>query len=413
MSRRLTFGVELEFSLATLADEVDDPIPSDQRPVLGLIDGYTRTQLIERRGQESREKGLKKKLAQALRDDGLPAVVANDPDDEEEDCLNLNERWNKGHWVVTTDVSIHSPYDQHDWWPIEVNSPPYIFCKESLDAVRLACTTLTSKFRLNVNETCGLHVHVGNGNDNFSLTTIKNFFAFLWCFEPAFEALHPEHRIDGAYYTSLRRLSRLGRRTRLSNLENVLRILQEPDRERLLRLVDAEDPSDFDAYNARNLRLSLTGIEMTSKVTIEFRQHESTLDGDRVINWVKTVVGLLEFADNCDPFFVAAFVTEYAFLMDAGEKNLYMIVDLLRDIGLDGPATYYESMRPDLTAADIIDQDRLYVAQNSSSIGHVEELSPSNPIQGEVSKVGEMSEVSDDEELRTTNWSRGEPYDAF
>jgi hypothetical protein len=77
-----------------------------------------------------------------------------------------------------------------------------------------------------------------------------------------------------------------------------------------------------------------------TKVTLEFRQHEGTLDGPRTVSWVQTVVGLFEFADDCDRFWLAAFLMEHAELEDAGRK-LYEIVDLLRDIGLEEPAEFY------------------------------------------------------------------------
>jgi hypothetical protein len=145
--------------------------------------------------------------------------------------------------------------------------------------------------------------------------------------------------------------------------------LQEPDSQKLLRLVGSAEDCDFEAYSVRNLgRSPLTGREQTSKVTIEFRQHEATLDGDRIAAWVKTVVGLLVFADDCDPFFLTAFVTEYASLMDKGQENPYMIVDLLRDIGLNEPTDYYEATRPDLSVGGLNDWDRIFKLRESLGI---------------------------------------------
>lgn len=354
MSPRLTFGVELEFNIATLSSEVANPVPSDSRPVRGLVPSYLKSELKARNQQEVINRSMKQQIAQKLRDAGLPATVTLDPESKNEALVRSNEPWQEGHWVVTTDSPISSPYDLHDWWPCEVISPPYIFCRESLDAVLLACYVLTSNYRLNVNESCGLHVHVGNGNENFSLDTLRNLFAFLWAFEPVIDSLHPGFRHNGAYFSSLRKSSKLGKGSGLSTLECLGRILMELGRFKLFDLMSDVSPYNVEAVTVRNLKLSpVMGKERETKLTIEFRQHEGTLDGERVINWVKTVVGLLEFAEDCDPVFLTAFVTEYAMLEDSGHGGMYDIVDLLRDIGLDEPATFYEERRHYIIESEI------------------------------------------------------------
>jgi hypothetical protein len=180
-SLRFTFGVEFEFSVATLTLDVEDPLPADIRTVVGLRDPYLKRKIIEQRREEDIDRKVKKSVAQKLRDAGLPTVVTLDPDDD----VDNSYPWAFGHWAITTDSSIRFPVDEHDWWSIEVNSPPYIFCKESLDAVLLACRILTSSFRININESCGLHVHVGNGDDNFSFETLRNLMGFYGASSPS------------------------------------------------------------------------------------------------------------------------------------------------------------------------------------------------------------------------------------
>jgi hypothetical protein len=351
--RRLTFGVEFEFNLATLADDVADPDPQDDRPVRGIRDPYQKREVHEKRNAESYDRRVKKKVAKTLREVGLPTAVPLDPNaDKGFELLETSYPWMGGHWVATTDSSVYGPADEYDWWAIEINSPPLIFCDEALDAVLLACNTLTQKFRYNVNESCGLHVHVGNGADNFSVETTRNLVAFLWCFEPLIDTLHPSHRHNGSYCRSIRESSVYGdmhKHQNASVVDILTKIWMEKSKDTLLRLMsDTHSASYMEAYYTGNMQPSAwSGKLNDTKVTVEFRQHEGTLDGPRTVSWVQTVVGLLEFADDCDRFFLAAFLMEHAELEGAGEK-LYEIEDLLRDIGLEEPADFYAS-RPHLS----------------------------------------------------------------
>jgi hypothetical protein len=183
--------------------DVEDPHPEDRRPVWGIRNPYQKCDIELQRCSENYDRKVKREVAKTLREAGLPTIVPLDSDgDEGFEVLSPYPRIG-GHLVATTDSSVFAPDDICNWWAIEVNSPPLIFCEDTLNAVLLACKTLTSSFRYNVNETCGLHVHVGNGNDNFSEETTKNLMAFLFCFEPVIDKLHPTHRHNGNYCRSI------------------------------------------------------------------------------------------------------------------------------------------------------------------------------------------------------------------
>jgi hypothetical protein len=344
---RFTFGVEFEFSLASLADDIEDPLPSDTRQVREIRPRYERRDILRTRNYEDIDRKVKKTVAEKLRAARLPALTTIDP--EEEKDIDNSYPWAHGHWVITTDSTIAAPEEDklHDWWQIEVNSPPYFYCEQALDAVLLVCRVLTSSFRTNVNESCGLHVHVGNGNDGFDLHTIRNLMAFLWCFEPVIDKLHPSFRLNNMWCKSIRTSSNLAQRVKSFNDTNVdilKRIFEETHIDELFAQMSENDSYGKDAYNTRNLREARF---FKHKVTLEFRQHEGTLDGPRTIAWVQTVVGILEFAADCDRFCMAAFLMEHAEIEDRGGK-LYEIEELLRDIGLEESATFYAS-RPQLS----------------------------------------------------------------
>ncbi len=347
-SPRFTFGVEFEFSLASLANNVEDPLPSDTRQARGLRPPYEKWDIHRTRNFEDWDRKVKKTVAEKLRDAGLPTITTFDPAENDIDSFYP---WAHGHWVIKTDSTIRSPAeDEHDWWKIEVNSPPYIFSRESLGAVLVACRVLTSSFRTNVNESCGLHVHVGNGDDNFDLDTIRNLMAFLWCFEPAIDMLHPACRFNGIWCRSIRASSRFAERVRrfkTTNVDILKRIFEESRGEELLKQMADANAGCKEAYFTGNLREGLFSGPPRNKVTLEFRQHEGTLDGPRTVAWVQTVVGIFEFAAESDKFWMAAFLMEHAELEDGGEK-LYEIEDLLRDIGLKEPAEFYAA-RPHLS----------------------------------------------------------------
>jgi hypothetical protein len=337
-----TFGVEFEFALASVADDMEDPLPFDTRQVRGIRPRYERWNITNMKNYEDWDRKVKKTVAEKLRAAGLPSLTSMD---QKEEFLSVDSYpWSHGHWVVQTDSTIEFPPEdeEHDWWKIEVKSPPFIFCKESLDAILLACRVLTSSFRTNVNKSCGLHVHVGNGNDGFEFDTLRNLMAFLWCFEPVIERLHPPYRLNNKWCKSIRTSSNIGKRVKRFNATNVdilKRIFEETRLDELFRQMSEKDPYGRDAYNTENLRFGMLGKE---KVTLEFRQHEGTLDGPRAVAWVQTVVGIFEFAADCDKFEMAAFLIEHAALED-GEGRVYEIEDLLRDIGLEEPAKFYSS----------------------------------------------------------------------
>lgn len=64
------------------------------------------------------------------------------------------------------------------------------------------------------------------------------------------------------------------------------------------------------AYNLNYLVDPQPGTigEKGSKKTIEFRQHEGTIDPTRVTNWVRFCVGLMELADTCVPQYLRKFL---------------------------------------------------------------------------------------------------------
>jgi len=81
-------------------------------------------------------------------------------------------------WRITTDGSVRKPENApkgkiYHYAVFEVVSPAYYFCPESLAAVEDFLAILTSMYCINVNETAGLHVHIGNGEASYEFRTVQ------------------------------------------------------------------------------------------------------------------------------------------------------------------------------------------------------------------------------------------------
>ena len=135
---RLTFGVEIELSFATLQNKEDpDPDPNDPRNIYGFWeDPY-----------DDRLENGRHHVAQSLIKAGIAAEIVPDPGDQPWKAKDPKA------WLVKfdADVSMKPPADnRYVYQPIELNTPPLYYSKEALDEVKYVVTLLTSNYR------CGL-----------------------------------------------------------------------------------------------------------------------------------------------------------------------------------------------------------------------------------------------------------------
>ncbi|KAM5356151.1 hypothetical protein ACJ41O_002797 [Fusarium nematophilum] len=160
---RVSFGVELEFLISTIPD--DRWGPEDQ--------------------------SLRESIAAQLRENGIAAksVLATDGEYPKDGSDPGNALW-----TVKGDDSVGEPGDDEDdpmyiWEPIEVASPAMYACDEMFKLVSTVVRLITAKFQVRVNDTCGLHVHVGNGRHCMDFDGLRNYAALLWAAEPALSTL--------------------------------------------------------------------------------------------------------------------------------------------------------------------------------------------------------------------------------
>jgi len=294
---RLTFGVEFEFVLATLKAGNEDPTPEDGRVVVGIDSAEKNSN-----SDSARENAAIRHVAEILAAAGVNSEPVVDHDESYKPA-------DPEAWLVKTDISIDSPEDpeadMYTWFAIEITTPPYYFSSRALDKVKQVCEILTSTYRLNCNRTAGVHVHVGNNKQGFSFDTLKNLFAILWTFEPQICDIHPYHRTEDNLYCSNMRtnsylaLQQVGPGEPAYIAERGLEIIL--NYRTMKELGEGVGGHEYGAmaYNMDNVLAILTGATVdTTKNTIEFRQHESTLDPERATNWARFCVGCLEFADT-------------------------------------------------------------------------------------------------------------------
>lgn len=380
MSAPLTFGVEFEIAFAYLPKNTVDPNPSETRTLRFIPDeadsvypysvdhefGPWSTNVAE---VNAMRRHIKDTLSQAGH--------------------GVERNGDITKWSITDDNSIEGPENGpvgYVYQDVELVSPAFYFVPESLKAIEDVLALLKNTYVLNINATCGMHVHVGDGVKGFEFDTLKKLVSLLFAFTPQLNTLHPADRQDvttQSYAGSLRENSRfeiwrrLTDKARPTPVQAVSKLLNSKNEYELMQhAVNPTDPKlmaynlswlqkfaedkERRAYNAsvpEDNRLPEAHGFMT-KPTIEFRQHEGCLDAADVINWVKVVVGIVDFcrtAPTIQVFHLLEIAKRETWEklgdgLDAQREaemgpvladQDFTAVDLLNALHLSGPALHY------------------------------------------------------------------------
>jgi hypothetical protein len=394
MPEPFTFGVELEFCLEHLREGQAIP-PAETKivmfPVLEDESNYHPRFAAQER--------VIRHISQTIADEGSFSIDPMHP-----------RRSNFNQWEVTYDISIKSPYTQHaigsedsgneadsegtnseyseapsklsrtaseieqdragdpyTYQGIEVVSPALHFCDESLREVEKMCALLMNTYRISNNRTTGLHVHLGHGPNGYKLTDLKSIMAFLYTFEPQISSLHPKHRFNNGYSQSLRWNSRgtLNLQEKYNRLPHAsdfaLSILGCKTRKMCVKLGSPRGFGRYSHYNIQGESEDKLQMDMRdTKRTIEFRQHNGTMDGEEITMWVRTLVGILTFVESGNPLALTDLMA-YAWRAEKWEKvedesenqrtkeigstfadEEFTIIDLCEYLGLAEQAAYYK-----------------------------------------------------------------------
>ncbi|RYO97009.1 hypothetical protein DL763_002946 [Monosporascus cannonballus] len=214
---RRTFGCEFEWSIAFLWEDEEEPLD----PTNGNSPPAIRVprNLGHDPADESRLVAyVYDDIRRTLRGHGIPLKTPRgmlNIEDFREHRLALYDGWE-----VKIDSSIKPPnQSEYHWCPVEITSPAEVASNESFSAITYVVNLLTSKYRMNVNPSCGLHVHVGQGADFLELGALRRAAGLLWAADPLLGCLHPPSKRFCYYSQSLRERTRLARGTTVADFE--------------------------------------------------------------------------------------------------------------------------------------------------------------------------------------------------
>ncbi|KAF7917587.1 hypothetical protein BELL_0943g00030 [Botrytis elliptica] len=373
----LTFGFELEFAVKSLPDQFLDLEPNDPRRVYGITrpENYPKDQFLPYLGSPDvieenevlHEETLKNfnaqldalqiDIAKLLTENGLPAVAQLDEQEPENPSIE-----DLKYWVISNDATInhglsHNPNEPtYFWWPIEIQSPAYIYNEDNKQKVRNVLRCIDSVYRTNCDLSADIHVHIGNEQKGLDARTVRNFMAFVYTFENQIATIHPPHYMtQRAFSKPVRTHSLLAQvardyRAKIEQLgaEESLRefdedfiidnILERDTVDDLVKLLSSPELEEDRLYN--RLTYSICNLQTDAekvKKTIEFRQHKSTFDDEEVYHWITVCASLVHFASTVDEEVLRKFCKEH-FYKTVDE---FSIVEVLMALGRPAQAYYY------------------------------------------------------------------------
>ena len=321
-SQPLTFGVELEFALFYVPNRDPDPPGFDDKRTFRFSPIATDLSASGKGSKEPSMTTARRHVATTIHEAGHDVN------------LNMAASGDTTKWESSTDPSVCGPNNSSaegpfHIWGMEVKSPVLEFCIESIRAVQHVVMLLSRTYLININDTVGLHIHVGNQRHGYSFENVRKLTAFFWAFEPQLSSIHPPARQQAYYACSTRDDSQYtydmesSHQRRPKPLEGASFFLnfQGDDqayydnfetRSRFREIIHFQrrnGGSGKSAYNFYNLLSNFWALGTSPKLTIEFRQHEGSLNAPAITAWIETVVGLINFVQDVHPSSLAALLS--------------------------------------------------------------------------------------------------------
>ncbi|MCJ1246253.1 hypothetical protein MMC30_003459 [Trapelia coarctata] len=191
--------------------------------------------------------------------------------------------------------------DVNEWdsYGIELVSSVLRESEEAWATIKKACNTLKGRpchhHCATTNDTCGLHVHLKPGDEDFDLLTLQHLCYILVLCEEKIDRLHPQHRrATNPIANSMSEFDfatnvRYFRNGNLSITRNAIMSTSTP-----LELKYIMGVRKGHVVNFANLGRE----EGQGPRTLEFRQHEGVLRGEMVKHWVLFCIALVRLANN-------------------------------------------------------------------------------------------------------------------
>ena len=349
----LTFGIELEFicvfpphcfdicvpNFEQLGEEHDDGVPREAGPAIyhTLLKAG-----IAASGYEPLDEDIN--VPSPAYSSWLLSGDACDLSKREESSIPT--------WMSMEDVEISSrKFDFYrDDWRREIKT--FLNVLTDLET-RTGC-------RFIVNESTGFHVHVGNGSEEIPLRAAKNVFQLGTAFERCTDLLHTVPRIQCpesieafGLFSPPSYFHRFNGKNKDGMMYDWLRSIETCQTYQELGLLFELRKPKFrgtlsdghrSAYNFDNLYADESRhrpVETLTK-TIEFRQHNGTLDFLEIVSWVMLVTQMVNYAHTASDVEMLALC---AHGLDLG----FDLGDFLSAIGLNAEAVSHFLHDEDMT----------------------------------------------------------------
>ena len=306
----LTFGIEIECVVLFGPDEFEDAI--------SLAEGFLweKTDSSRLTHDDKLRIICRNKVIKTLRDNGFQTYAYNTGKGDQK-------------WTVGPDASVAIEdgrrVDGYLECDVEISSPALRFCPEALCRVKRLVEVLKKQFSVEVNTSCGFHVHIGNRKSGFPLQTLKHLCMLTAMFEHQFNSLHSPDRIGNQ---SAKAPSALFRGQ--NPWDTVKEVQDCRSRGQLVRLY-ASDGRGLDRCFAYNLLPLVVGAHRT----IEFRQHRGTVDGAEMIGWGRVAGGIVNAMHEIDTESLTRLMSTCAF------ERKYTVLDLFLRLKLDDLSVFY------------------------------------------------------------------------
>ena len=315
----LTFGVEIECiaqvsqsSLRKMVDEFNGGRDTERQALVYHITGKLKKAGIPVHRYEKPSGEIK------------PGDFSRWYFDEDRTIVRSRQGLRKGCEDFTLElVSRVLPLDDLEYVS-DTHPPVYPKPKEGIDeVVRVLKVLKDSSVSFSTNNSCGLHFHIGMRQGRqaqaFSRDTLRIFCGLVTAVETPINSIVASYRVNNNHCMPPSKTSGIYHLDLFSRLAKISSKVHSKD------IIEFMNPhhSRRHAYNFQNM-LKDGNVRNPTLNTIEFRQHEGTLDPAAVTAFLQVAAGLIRLAFHSSTEKRIIAWAEYA------ERGAFTITDLLR-----------------------------------------------------------------------------------